>query len=112
MDLLTNFYKFTEDSKYCIGDRYKIISFFVNDNMTAYKLIITAISLEDFKTIINDYQNKEESYRRLNNILRKELEGIEKYKIDICSSKLEFLVECLDKRIKKTGIIKKVESDK
>lgn len=106
MDLLTNFYKFTEDSKYCIGERNKNISFFIDDNMTAYKLIITAISLEDFKSIINESQNKEESYRRLNSILLEELEGIEQYKIDICSSKLEFLVDCLHKRIKKSEIIK------
>jgi hypothetical protein len=99
MDLLIAYYKFTEDSRQCL-DSNKILSFFIDDNMIAYKLIITAISLEDFKNIIKDSLNKEESFIKLTTILKQELEGIEEYKIDICRTKLKFLIDSLYKRDK------------
>jgi hypothetical protein len=103
MDLLSTFYRFTEDSRQCL-DSNKILSFFIDDNMVAYKLIITAISLEDFKRIINLSLNKEESFNKLNSLLKEELEGIEQYKIDICSTKLKFLIDSLFKiKDKKIG---------
>ena len=100
MDLLTNFYRFAEDSKYCLGSENKNLSFFIDDNMIAYKMIITAISLEDFKTIITQSKNNDESFEKLNTILIGELEGIEQYKINICSLKLQFLINSLYKRLK------------
>jgi hypothetical protein len=114
MDLLSNFYSFTEESKYCLGSDNKNLSFFVDDNMTAYKLIITAISLDDFKKNLKDSLNKDESFNKLNMILLSELEGIEEYKIDICSAKLKFLVDSLYKRlkVKERTDFKKIKEEK
>jgi hypothetical protein len=117
MNLLTNFYKFAEDSRYCIkstngvNNSNKYLSFFVDDNMIAYKLITTAISLDQFKNALKDSVNKEESFNKLNNILKEELEGIEDFKITICTNKLKFLIDSLYKTLK-TDIIEQKEEQK
>lgn len=97
MELVSNFYAFIEDSKHCIESN-KNLSFFIDDNMIAYKMITVAISLDDFKETIRDSKDKTDCFFKLNSILKEELDGIEQYKIDICSSKLEYLVDSLYKR--------------
>jgi hypothetical protein len=97
MDNLEDFYRFTENSKYCIESNMNL-SFFIDDNMTAYKLITTAINLDQFKKIIIESVDKEDLFNKLDVILKDELDGIEQYKIDICSTKLKFLVESIYKR--------------
>lgn len=94
---LSNFYAFIEDPKHCIESN-KNLSFFIDDNMIAYKMITLAISLDDFKSSMIESKDKNECFSKLNSILKEELDGIEQYKIDICSSKLEYLIESLYKR--------------
>ena len=97
MDKLEDFYKFTENSKYCVDSDVNL-SFFIDDNMTAYKLITTAINLDLFQKTIRESVNKEDLFNKMNAILKDELEGIEQYKIDICSAKLRFLIDCIYKK--------------
>lgn len=88
-DIVDDFYKFVNNPENYIDNRD--ITFFLNTNMIAYKMIVMAIDKDEMIEMI-----EKDKVNILLEKLEKELKNvpdIEQYKIEICKKKLRYVIQ-------------------
>jgi hypothetical protein len=92
MDKIDLFYKFIEIP--FENNENNLLNLFISSNLIAYKMIITAIDKDEMKKMIQTY-DKTTAFMKLSDLLLNQLRelDIEQYKIDICVTKLKYLVD-------------------
>jgi hypothetical protein len=89
-NIIDTFYKFVNNPQ----TKDDLINIFLEKNIIAYKMIITAIDKEDMIKIIEENDSKE-SFNKLSEILINTLNkiNIDQFKIDICLTKLKYIID-------------------
>jgi DNA repair exonuclease SbcCD ATPase subunit len=95
MDKIDSFYNFI--NKPSTGD--DLLNNFLDSNLTAYKMIYTAIDKDVMKKNFQEESNNINSYKKLSILLEEQLKelNIDQYKINICMNRLKTLIKAIFK---------------
>jgi hypothetical protein len=103
MDKIDSFYNFVNNPS--VGD--DLLNIFLDSNLTAYKMISTAIDKDVMKKIVKE-SNRSDSFKKLSVLLEEQLKeiNIEQHKIDVCINQLKLLIkELFKENIKVIGTV-------